>query len=147
MRMIRRKMWATATCCLAIVAAAKAQSSAPKAMLGAPQSDSPGYVARGAAPNPGYPSFVPRNYVAPTPPTYAAPAAPALLPSSADPKPPMAPPPSTFADPQAAKLVPMDVKPLATLGPVASVVENSAFAVDTVPATPPATTAPALASP
>jgi Putative beta barrel porin-7 (BBP7) len=147
MRMIRRKIWATATCCLAIAAAAKAQTGAPKATLGAPQPDSPGYVARGAAPNPGYPTFVPRNYVAPTPPTYAAPPAPGLLPASADPKPPMAPPPANFADSPAAKLVPTDVKPPATLGPVASVVENSAFAVDTVPPTPPATATPAVTSP
>src|SRR5262249_38147292 len=83
----------------------------------------------------------------PTPPTYAAPPAPALLPPSADSTPPMSPPPSTFADGKPARLAPMDIKPPATLGPVASVVENSAFAVDTVPAAPPTTTSPAMASP
>ena len=37
--MIRRKIWATATCCLALAGAAKAQTnSAPKATLGAPAS-------------------------------------------------------------------------------------------------------------
>lgn len=66
--MIRRKIWATATFCLAVAGAAHAQSG-PKATLG-----QPGYIARGAAPAPGYPQYVPRNYVAPTPPTYAAPA-------------------------------------------------------------------------
>jgi hypothetical protein len=78
--MIRRKIWASATCCLALAGIAQAQSgTAPKAALGAPKAD---YTARGAAPNPGYPAYIPRNYVAPTPPGYSAPAA-SLSPSVA----------------------------------------------------------------
>jgi hypothetical protein len=58
MHMIRRKIWATATCCLALAGAAQAQTtSAPKATA-----------------TPGYPKYVPRNYTVPTAPTYAAPA-------------------------------------------------------------------------
>ncbi|HEX3147570.1 MAG TPA: BBP7 family outer membrane beta-barrel protein [Gemmataceae bacterium] len=68
--MIRRKIWATATCCLALAGAAQAQTgSTPKASLGAPKTDS--YIARGAAP--GYPQYSPRSYTAPLPPGYAAP--------------------------------------------------------------------------
>ena len=76
--MIRRKIWATATFCLAVAGAAHAQSG-PKATLGKPG----GYIARGAAPTPapGYPQYVPRNYVAPNPPTYAAPT-PNLMPGT-----------------------------------------------------------------
>ena len=71
--MIRRKIWATATCCLALAGAAKAQTgTAPKASLGTPKADS-GYIARGQSP--GYPQYTPRNYLAPTPPGYAAPVA------------------------------------------------------------------------
>jgi len=74
--MIRRKIWATATCCLALAGAARAQtSSTPKATIGVAPVYAPAYFARGAAPNPGYRKFVPRNYTAPTPPTYAAPVA------------------------------------------------------------------------
>jgi Putative beta barrel porin-7 (BBP7) len=84
MRMIRRNLLATATCCLAVAGAAPAQTEAPKAAtLGKPQAETPGYVARGAAPNPGYPAgvhgmpvyprYVPREYVVPTPPTYGTP--------------------------------------------------------------------------
>jgi hypothetical protein len=76
MHMIRRKIWASATCCLALAAAAQAQSpSAPKATLGAPATADAGNIARGAAPapTPGYPQYIPRNYTVPTPPTYAAP--------------------------------------------------------------------------
>jgi hypothetical protein len=69
MHMIRRKIWATATFCLAVAGTAQAQTgSGEKATLG-----QPGYIARGAAPTPGYPMYVPRGYVAPTPPTYAPP--------------------------------------------------------------------------
>ncbi|HVK12310.1 MAG TPA: hypothetical protein VM597_26390, partial [Gemmataceae bacterium] len=85
--MIRRKIWATATCCLAVAGAARADE-APKASLGkpqaaatlgAPQAPPPGTVFRGSAPpmNPGYPKYVPRNYTVPTPPTYASGPAPA----------------------------------------------------------------------
>jgi len=93
MHMIRRKIWATATFCLAVAGAAHGQSGpAPKATLG-----NPGYIARGAAPAaaPGYPQYVPRNYVAPTPPTYAPPtpnlptATPAMM--TTEPVPPPAP--------------------------------------------------------
>jgi Putative beta barrel porin-7 (BBP7) len=74
MHMIRRKIWATATCCLALAGAAQAQTgTAPKATLGAPKTDSAGYIARGAAPAPGYPQYTPRSYSIPTPPGYAAP--------------------------------------------------------------------------
>ena len=65
--MIRRKIWATATCCLALAGAARAQTaSAPKANLGTPQPAA-------SAPTPGYPQYIPRTYTVPTPPTYAAP--------------------------------------------------------------------------
>ena len=135
--MIRRKMWATATFCLAIAGAAQAQTdTAPKATLGKPQAESPGYVARGASPNPGYPSFVPRNYTAPTPPTYAAPATqPALLPVAGAPT-------------SAASMLPMtlDGKPAATLSlPSAG---ESTFAIDTITSTPaPVMTIPASGTP
>ncbi|WP_040891851.1 BBP7 family outer membrane beta-barrel protein [Zavarzinella formosa] len=74
--MIRRKMWATMTCCLALAGTGQAQTDTPaKASLGKPQSGpaTPGYVARGAAPTyaPGYPP----GYPAPAP-TYSAPVAP-----------------------------------------------------------------------
>jgi Putative beta barrel porin-7 (BBP7) len=60
LRMIRRKIWASATVCLALAGAAQAQTgTATRADLG----------------NPGYPAFIPRNYVAPTPPGYSAPVA------------------------------------------------------------------------
>lgn len=73
--MIRRKIWATATFCMAIAGASQAQSgSTPKASLGLPKSEAPAYLARGVAPNAGYPTYVPRNYVSPTPPGYSAPA-------------------------------------------------------------------------
>src|SRR5262245_25148845 len=131
--MIRRKMWATATFCLAIAGVAQAQTGiAPKATLGKPQPDSPGYVARGASPNPGYPSFVPRNYTAPTPPKYASTAAqPALLPVPGD-----------------AASMSMDARPAATLGAVPAVGETM-FAIDTVAPTAaaPVMTIPAAASP
>jgi hypothetical protein len=79
MRMIRRKIWATATCCLAVAGAVRAED-APKATLGKPQAaatlgvpqpTAPGTVFRGAAPpaTPGYPKYVPRNYTAPIPTT------------------------------------------------------------------------------
>jgi len=116
--MIRRKMWATATFCLAIAGIAQAQTTAPQATLGKPQPDSPGYVARGASPNPGYPSFVPRNYTAPPAPTYAAPAA--------------QPAPASGAS-----MLPMtlDAKPAATLGTLPSAGEST-FAIDTITSAP-----------
>src|SRR5262245_1660096 len=89
--MIRRKMCAIALCGVAAAGAARAQAEAPMpatlgkpqaATLGKPQADN-GYVARGVAPNPGYPDgvrdvpmyprFVPREYVAPTRPSYGTP--------------------------------------------------------------------------
>lgn len=77
--MIRRKIWATATCCLALAAAARAQTGSTPAAN--PQS--PGYIARGAAPTPG-PRFVPRTYTAPSTPTYGTqPAAPVVAPADA----------------------------------------------------------------
>ena len=91
--MIRRKIWATATCCLAVAGAVRAED-APKATLGkpqaaatlgAPQPTAPGTVFRGAAPpmNPGYPKYVPRNYTVPTPtPGYSGGTPPALEVSS-----------------------------------------------------------------
>jgi hypothetical protein len=73
--MIRRKIWATATFCLAVAGVARAQTGpTPKATLAPPTKDT-AYVARGVAPNPGYPKFIPRNYVAPSPPGYSAPPA------------------------------------------------------------------------
>lgn len=76
--MIRRKIWATATVCLALSGAAQAQT--------------------GAAPTntlttPSYPRYVPRGYVAPTSPTYAAPAQPTMTgaPMMAEPVAPPAP--------------------------------------------------------
>jgi len=58
---------------MAVAGAAQAQSSpAAKASLGLPQKEAAPYVARGVAPNAGYPKYVPRNYIAPTPPGYSA---------------------------------------------------------------------------
>ncbi len=69
--MIRRKIWATATCCLAVAGAARAQTGSTQpanpALLGA---QIPGYSSRGPAMNPGYPRFIPRNYSPPTPTSY-----------------------------------------------------------------------------
>ncbi len=76
--MNRRKLWAwaTATCCLAFAGAAQARDR--PATLGKPQPATlgkpipgEGFVARGVAPNPGYPRYIPRDYTAPNPPTYA----------------------------------------------------------------------------
>src|SRR5262245_258965 len=79
MRMIRRTLWATAMVGLALAAAAQAQTEpAFKAALGQPRPAGSDYVARGVAPNPGYPAFAPRTYTVPTQPTFTA--APALLP-------------------------------------------------------------------
>ncbi len=73
--MIRRKIWATATFCMAIAGAAQAQSGpALNASLGVPQKEP--FQARGVAPNPGYPTYVPRYYVAPVPRGYSVPAQP-----------------------------------------------------------------------
>jgi hypothetical protein len=79
MRMIRRTMWAAATVGLAFSAAARAQTGAA---LGRPVPAASDYVARGSAPTPGYPAYIPRSYV--SPPADAGPtftAAPALLPA------------------------------------------------------------------
>lgn len=78
LRMIRRKLWATMTVCLALAGAGRAQTDTPaKASLGKPQAgNAPGYVARGAAP-----TFVPG---APMPaPTYTAPTQPGMMPQYA----------------------------------------------------------------
>lgn len=85
--MIRRKIWATATFCLAVAGAAQAQTGgAQKATLG-----DPGYIARGASPS--YPQYVPRSYTAPVAPTYAVPTPnlPTATPLMAQPTPPPAP--------------------------------------------------------
>lgn len=84
--MIRRKIWATATCCLAVAGTARAEDAPKAATLGKPQAaatlgvpqPTPGFVARGVAPNPGYPRYVPRNYAPPAPPGSAGGPPPAL---------------------------------------------------------------------
>lgn len=75
--MIRRKIWATATCLLAVAGAVRAQDPSPKATLGKPvaaatlgKPQADGMVTRGVAPNPGYPQYVPRNYTQPSLPGY-----------------------------------------------------------------------------
>lgn len=109
--MIRRTMWAAATAGLALAATAQAQTDAiPKAALGRPAPAAPDYVARGVAPTPGYPAYIPRSLVSPT-----------VLPAGADQDTPKA---------DGTKEV----------GPPPSVLESGGssggFAADQVPATP-----------
>ena len=123
--MIRRKIWVTALCCLAVGGIARGQTdSGAKASLGRPQAAA-GYLARGAAPMPGYPVYAAptTNYTVPAPGTYTP--APAFNPAA-------------FASAQQAPAtvgtpVPMDVPSVGSAptgmmsapGPVASYLDNS----------------------
>lgn len=62
--MIRRKIWATATFCLAVAGAARAQT--PTTVTVAPISQGSGMMMQGAQPAPGTPRYIPRNYAAPS---------------------------------------------------------------------------------
>lgn len=114
--MIRRKIWATATFCLAVAGAARAQTGSNPALPSAPGATLP----QPAASNAGMPRYIPRNYFPPAPLSYGSQPT-NVAPPAATAAPIPAPPADLFAaenDPSSITAAPAAPTPgVAPMGP------------------------------